>query len=255
MLSNVVEPDLTVFLPTPKHATGKAVVICPGGGYSILAYDLEGTDIAAYWASKGIAAIVLKNRLPTSGNHIEPRKSPLLDAQRAIRLVRHKASEWNVDPHQVGIQGFSAGGHLASTASTKFDSGNPQSPDPVERQSCRPDFSILVYPVISFSTDYAHSGSREALIGKDPDDELAKAYSSELNVTSETPPTILVHSADDEGVPFQNSTLYYEALQRNQVPSELIIYSYGGHGYGLATGLGRLSAWSDRCHEWLESLF
>lgn len=253
-IRNICDPDITVVLPSERIATGEAVIICPGGGYWILAYDLEGTDIASYWVSKGVAAIVLKNRLPTSGNHIEPRKSPLLDAQRAIRLVRHYAKDWNIDPSKVGIQGFSAGGHLASSASTKFDAGDPQNEDPIEQQSCRPDFSILVYPVISFTQSFGHSGSKEALIGTDADHEMAKHYSSELHVNANTPPAILIHSADDEGVPYQNSVVYYEALQKHKVNSELVLYSYGGHGYGLATGQGRLSGWPDRCNEWLKSL-
>lgn len=253
-ISNVTEPEITVILPSKKIATGKAIIICPGGGYQFLSIDLEGTDVAAYWASKGVAAIVLKNRLPSPRMPGEDHKNPYRDAQRAIRVVRYYAKDWNIDPKSIGIQGFSAGGHLASTVSTKFDFGNPDSEDPIEQQSCRPDFSILVYPVITFCQGFAAVGSKGALIGCNPKEDLAKRYSSELHVNAETPPTILIHSADDESVMFQNSIAYYEALQKRDVESELIIYSYGGHGYGLATGKGRLGTWPDRCYDWIQGL-
>ena len=174
-----------------------------------------------------------------------------MDAQRAMRLVRAHAELWNVDPEKIGIMGFSAGGHLASTLSTHFDGGDPSSPDPVEQESCRPDFSILMYPVITFTEDYMHRGSREALLGEDPDPELVSYYSNELQVTAETPPTILIHSEDDESVPVENSLVYYKALRKNEVSSEVHIYPYGGHGYSLAVGQGHLSTWPDRVVEWI----
>lgn len=254
-VSKVQTPGIAVFLPSKKNATGEAVIICPGGGYWILAYHWEGTDIARYWNSKGIAAIVLKYRLPTSESQVIPHKSPLMDARRATRLVRHHASEWNINPSRVGIMGFSAGGHLASTLSTHFDQGNPKATDPVERHSCRPDFSILVYPVISFTGDFGHSGSRKALIGEDAPEELKEFYSNELHVTEDTPPAILIHSADDKGVPYQNSVVYFEKLQEMGVMSELHIYPRGGHGYSLAIGQGHLATWPDRCYDFLQSLF
>jgi acetyl esterase/lipase len=151
LISNVQIPDMAVYLPSKRFATGQAVVVCPGGGYWVLAYDLEGTDIARYLNSIGVAAIVLKYRLPTYGNCIEPHKAPLMDAQRAMRLVRHNASKWNINPSKIGIMGFSAGGHLASTLGTHFDYGNKLAADSVEKESCRPDFMILMYPVISFT--------------------------------------------------------------------------------------------------------
>jgi len=248
---NVQKPDIAVFLPSKKNATGEAVVICPGGGYGILAYDWEGSDIARWLNSRGIAAFVLKYRLPGSKSNIVPHKSPLMDAQRAMRLVRYNAEKWNLDPGMIGIMGFSAGGHLASTLSTHYDGGDPSNSDPVEQVSCRPDFSVLVYPVISFTLDFQHSGSRINLLGEDAEESLVKQFSSELQVTEDTPPAILIHSDDDEAVPVENSIAYYRALRANKISSELHIYPYGGHGYSLAIGKGHLSTWPDRVIEWI----
>ena len=247
----VTEPTLEVYLPAKKNATGKAVVICPGGGYWALAYDWEGTDIAKWLNSKGIAGVVLKYRLPTSGGNVVPHLSPLMDAQRAIRTTRHNAEKWNIDPDQVGIMGFSAGGHLASTAGTHFDKGDPASPDPVERLSSRPDFMILMYPVITFNHDFMNGGSMHALLGENPSEELIREYSNELHVTPDTPPTILIHASDDRGVPPQNSLIFYEALIKNKVPAEMHIYPEGGHGFSLATGNPHLATWTDRVIEWI----
>jgi len=252
---NVQKPDIAVFLPSKKNATGEAVIICPGGGYRILAYDWEGSDIARWLNSQGVAAFVLKYRLPGAESNITPHKSPLMDAQRAMRLVRYHAEKWNLDPGKIGIMGFSAGGHLASTLSTHFDAGDPSSSDPVEKESCRPDFSILMYPVISFSEEIAHMGSREALLGEDPDPELVRHFSNELQVTADTPPAILIHSQDDRSVPVENSMEYYKALKENQVTSEMHLYPYGGHGYSLAIGQGHLSTWPDRVIEWIRYLY
>jgi acetyl esterase/lipase len=253
-IRNVQTPDIAVFLPAKRNANGQAVVICPGGGYWILAYDWEGTDIAKWLNSKGVAAIVLKYRLPSSNNNIEPHKTPLLDAQRAMRMVRHHAQDWNIDPSQVGIMGFSAGGHLASTLSTNNDRGNPQNHDPVERQSCRPDFSILMYPVISSDTTIWHQGSFRALLGESPSQAMLDYYSSEKQITSDTPPAILIHSGDDKAVPVQNSIRYYEELLKQNIPAEMHIYPYGGHGYGLALDKGYLSSWTERVADWLKEL-
>jgi len=250
-ISNVQKPDLAVFLPSRKNATGEAVVICPGGGYHILAYDWEGIDIARWLNSKGIAAFVLKYRLPVSSNNIIAYKSPLMDAQRAMRTVRAHAALWNVDPGKIGIMGFSAGGHLASSLSTHYDSGDADNPDPVERESCRPDFSILVYPVITFSDDFTHQGSKRALLGENPDEALVRNFSNELQVTEDTPPAILIHSADDQAVPVENSIAYYNATRKYNFLSEIHIYPYGGHGYSLAIGRGHLSTWPDRVIDWL----
>jgi acetyl esterase/lipase len=252
---NVQKPDIAVFLPSKKNASGEAVIICPGGGYRILAYDWEGSDIARWLNSEGVAAFVLKYRLPGASSNITPYKSPLMDAQRAMRLVRHHAKSWNLDPGKIGIMGFSAGGHLASTLSTHFDSGDSLSTDPVEKESCRPDFSILMYPVISFSDEITHRGSKKNLLGADPDPELVRLFSNELQVTPDTPPAILIHSEDDQAVPVENSLEYYKALKENQVPAELHIYPYGGHGFSLAIGQGHLSTWPDRVIEWIRYLY
>jgi acetyl esterase/lipase len=249
---NVQKPDIAVFLPSRRHATGQAVVVCPGGGYRALAYDWEGNDIARWLNSHGIAAFVLKYRLPGSKSNIIPHKSPLMDAQRALRLVRYHAESWKLDPGKIGIMGFSAGGHLASTLSTHFDAGDPASEDPVDRMSCRPDFSILIYPVISFNDGFTHAGSKRSLLGEDPDEEMVRYFSNELQVTAETPPAILIHSGDDAGVPVENSIVYYKALNDHQVPAELHIYPFGGHGYSLGIGRGHLSTWPDRVIAWID---
>ncbi len=253
-VSKVQNPNIAVFLPSKKNATGQAVVICPGGGYGILAYDWEGTDIAKWLNSKGVAAIVLKYRLPNSKSNIVPHLSPLMDAQRAIRMVRANADKWNLKKDKVGIMGFSAGGHLASTAGTHFDNGNSNSPDSVERFSSRPDFMILMYPVITMSKPTMHSGSRNNLIGANPETQLANFYSAELNVTKETPPTFFAHATDDKAVPVENSLMLYQALKDNGIPVELHVYPKGGHGFGLALGIPETESWTDRCIDWLRAL-
>jgi acetyl esterase/lipase len=254
VISNVQEPDIAVYLPTKKFATGQAVVICPGGGYWILAYNLEGTDIARYLNSIGVAAIVLKYRLPTYGNTIEPHKVPLMDAQRAMRLVRHNAAKWNIDPEKIGVMGFSAGGHLASTLGTHFDYGDKASKDSVEKLSCRPDFMILMYPVISFTEPCTHTGSRDALLGKNPTIEMLNFYSNELQVKEDTPPTFLVHADDDSGVPVDNSLLMYKALRAKKIPAEMHILSEGEHGFGLALNNNHVASWTNNLTLWLKSL-
>lgn len=252
VISHVQTPDIAVYLPSKKMTTGQAVIICPGGGYHILAYDYEGSDIAKYLNSIGVAGIVLKYRLPVYGNCEVPHKTPLMDAQRAMRLVRHNALKWNIDPSKIGIMGFSAGGHLASTLGTHFDYGNKAASDSVERISCRPDFMILMYPVITFTESCMHKGSREALLGKDPDPELVKLFSNELQVKEDTPPTILFHADDDKGVPSENSILMYRALQAKGISAELHIVSEGGHGFGLSTKNEHTGSWTYSLEKWLE---
>jgi acetyl esterase/lipase len=247
----VQSPDIAVFLPAKNNATGQAVIICPGGGYGILAYNWEGTDPAKLLNAKGIAAIVLKYRLPNSKNNVVPHLSPLADAKRALRMVRFYATKWNINKNQIGIMGFSAGGHLASTLGTHFDSGNAASPDSIEQQSSRPDFMVLVYPVISMTKEIMHKGSRNNLIGEKADSALAKYYSNELQVTNQTPPTFIVHASDDKGVPVENSLLFYQALKDHGIPVEMHIFPVGGHGFGLAIGKGTLEKWSELCVEWI----
>lgn len=254
LISNVQIPDIAVYLPSKRFATGQAVVICPGGGYWVLAYDLEGTDIAHYLNSIGVAAIVLKYRLPTYGNCIEPHKAPLMDAQRAMRLVRHNASKWNINQSKIGIMGFSAGGHLASTLGTHFDYGNKSATDSVEKESCRPDFMLLMYPVISFTDSSVHVGSSEALLGKEADPALVKYYSNELQVKDDTPPAFFVHADNDHGVPVENTLLMYKALRARHIPAELHILSEGEHGFGLGGSNEHISSWTNSLKLWLASL-
>jgi acetyl esterase/lipase len=253
LIKDVQVPDIAVYLPTKKFATGQAVIICPGGGYWVLAYDYEGTDIAKYLNTIGVAAIVLKYRLPTYGNCIEPYKAPLMDAQRAMRIVRSNAEKWNIDPTKIGIMGFSAGGHLASTLGTHFDYGNKTAADPIEQQSCRPDFMILMYPVISFTDSCCHTGSREALLGKNPPKELAESFSNELQVTKDTPPAFFVHADDDSGVPVENTLLMYKALRANNISAEIHILSEGEHGFGLALNNEHVASWANNLKLWLRS--
>jgi len=252
---HVQNPTIEVRLPSRGNATGQAVVVCPGGSYSGLAYDWEGTDMAGWLNGRGIAAIVLSYRLPVDGDIAHEKwLVPLLDVQRAIRMTRAHAADWGIDPAKVGIMGFSAGGHLASTAGTRFDAGDPEAADPVDRFSSRPAFMILVYPVISFATVAAHSGSRRNLLGENPPEELVQRYSNELQVTAETPPTFLVHAADDGAVPVQNSLLFYNALLAHKVPAELHVYPHGGHGFSFAFQKGGVQDWTHLCARWMSEL-
>ena len=244
---DVDKPTLSVYLPGAKRATGMGVVVCPGGGYHALAMDHEGKQIAEWLNSMGIAAFVLKYRLGPRYHH----PAPLLDAQRALRMVRSRAAEFHVASNQIGVWGFSAGGHLASTLATHFDAGDPKAADPIDRLSCRPDFAILAYPVISFTTEYVHRGSRENLLGKNPDPKLVELLSNEKQVTKDTPPTFLFHTDADDGVPSENSVLFYLALRKAGVPAELHIYQRGPHGVGLASTDQVLSTWPARLADWL----
>jgi acetyl esterase/lipase len=250
-ITHVQIPDIAVYLPTKKFATGQAVIICPGGGYEGLSYNLEGTDIARYFNSIGIAGIVLKYRLPSAESCMEPHKVPLMDAQRAMRLVRYNAVKWNTDPTKIGIMGFSAGGHLASTLGTHFDYGNKSAVDSVEKQSCRPDFMILVYPVITMSELSTHRGSKRALLGENPDNMLVQYYSNELQVKEDTPPAFLVHANDDSTVPVENSLLMFNALREKKIPVELHILSEGEHGFGLGLDNDHVASWTNSVRLWL----
>lgn len=251
-VSKIQVPDIQVFRPSNHSVKGPCVIICPGGGYHILSYTSEGEDIAKFWNSKGVVAVVLKNRLPSSDAQIQKHLSPLMDAQRAIRMARYHAKDWGIDPEKIGIMGFSAGGHLASSASTHFDMGNASSSDPIERMSCRPDFSMLIYPVITMTEDFQHKGSRKALVGDHQD--LMTYFSSEKMVTENTPPAILIHASDDKAVPVENSIVYYQALISHKVKAAMHIFSYGGHGFSLAIGKDRLEEWPELCNDWLKGL-
>jgi acetyl esterase/lipase len=245
-------PDIKVFLPTKRNATGQAVIICPGGGYQGLAYDLEGLDYAKFMNTIGVAGIVLKYRLPVSKSNVVPYKSPLMDVQRAIRIVRFNAAKWNINPDKIGVMGSSAGGHLASTVGTHFDYGIKDAKDSIDQVSCRPDFMILMYPVITFTQPSMHKGSRDNLLGKEPNPELDKEFSNELQVKKDTPPTLLVLADDDTGVPAENSLLFYQALRKNKIPAEMHIYAQGGHGFGLGVNKLELELWPQACHQWLK---
>lgn len=251
-IANVQTPSIEVYLPTKQIATGEAVVIFPGGGYGILAYDWEGTDFAKWLNAQGIAGIVVKYRLPISKSLTDPKEVPLMDAQRAIRLVRQNAEAWSINPSKIGVMGFSAGGHLASTVSTQYTHEVNRPKDAIDALSARPDFSILVYPVISFRDAAVHSGSRRNLIGENASQELMDRFSGELNVNAETPPTFLVHAQDDKGVPIENSLLYYQALHKNGVKASLHIYPSGGHGFGFGLGKGAVEGWRDVLLAWMK---
>ena len=243
-------PKITVYRAPPESGSGAAVIVCPGGGYSRLASDHEGRQFGEWLNSLGVSAFVLQYRL--GPRYLYP--APLQDAQRAIRLVRARAAEWGVDPERVGILGFSAGGHLASTAATHFDDGRPDAADPVERQGSRPDFAVLAYPVVSLFDPPAHASSRRNLLGEPPDPALVELLSNERQVTSRTPPSFLFHTADDASVPASNSLLFFEALQKAGVPAELHVFAQGKHGVGLAADDPALSAWPRLCATWMNGL-
>jgi acetyl esterase/lipase len=244
---DIDKPALTPYVVPPGRGVGTAVVVCPGGGYSHLAMDHEGDQVARWLNSLGVTAFVLRYRLGPKYHHpIE-----LGDAQRAIRTVRARAAEYRVATDRIGIMGFSAGGHLASTAGTHFDAGNASAADPIERAGSRPDFLVLGYPVISFTTPYTHRGSLRSLLGDNPDPKLVEGLSNELQVTAQTPPTFLFHTTEDRTVPVENSVLFYLALRKAGVPAEMHIYERGPHGVGLAPTDEALSSWPARLAGWL----
>lgn len=240
----VYDKELEVFLPPLNQASGAAVVICPGGGYIRHVTDREGYPIAQWLNEHGIAAIILEYRLPKLRHQV-----PLLDAQRAIRLTRAHAARWRLDPQRVGILGFSAGGHVASTATTHFDDGNATCQDPIERMSSRPSFAWLVYPVVTMG-HFTHTGSRMELLGTNPSSELECLYSNETQVTSRTPPVFLAHAIDDKPVPVENSRRFAEAMQKHQAPVELLELPEGGHGLNGCKG-PLWEQWKAAALQWL----
>lgn len=242
------KPSLTLYLPAPERANGCAVVVCPGGGYGFLAMDHEGRQVGEWLRGLGVSAFVLSYRIAPRYHH----PAPLQDAQRAIRTVRSRAAEWHVDPARIGILGFSAGGHLASSAGTHFDEGKADAADLVERASSRPDFMVLCYPVITFKETFMHRGSRDNLLGKEPPVELIESFSNETQVTVKTPPTFLFHTDADTGVPPENSIAFYLALRKAGVPAEMHVYEKGPHGVGLAPNDKALSSWPGLCEAWME---
>jgi acetyl esterase/lipase len=246
IVRNVQEPSITPYLAPAGSANGTAVVVCPGGGYTVLAVDKEGRAVAEWLNTLGVSAFVLKYRLKEYGH-----PAPLRDVLRAVRLLRSDAATWGIRPDRIGVIGFSAGGHLAASAATLFDAPEGRTGAPLDRVSGRPDFTILVYPVIVLTGPYAHNGSRRALIGDSPAPGLAELLSLDTRVTKDTPPTFLVHGGTDTAVPPENSTLFYLALRKAGVAVELHNFERGAHGFGLQPNHGPVSNWPQRCAEWL----
>lgn len=248
-ISKVSVPTLTVYKPV--NANGMSVIICPGGGYGILAFDKEGTRVAEEMNKWGITAFVLKYRLPDDTTNIDRSLAPLQDAQQAVRLVRSKATEWGLKKDKIGIMGFSAGGHLASTAATHFASNADATNK--DTSSVRPDFAVLIYPVISFDSTITHKGSRNNLVGATASAEQIKLYSNELQVTAKTPPSFLVHAGDDGAVPVENSIRYYQACIKYKVSAEMHLYTKGGHGFGM-NNKTTTDNWMERLKNWVLAL-
>ena len=247
----VSRPTVSVYLPKENKNTGAAVLICPGGGYRRLAVDVEGFELADWLNNSGIAGILLKYRLPSDSIMTDKTVGPLQDAQEAMRLIRRKAGEWGIDPQRTGVIGFSAGGHLAATLSTRF--ADPVY-TPADTVSARPDFAILAYPVISMDSEIGHMGSRRRLLGDNPPDSLVRRYSNEKQVTGMTPPTFIFLAADDRSVLPENSIRYFRTLLKHGVDAELHIYRQGGHGFGLARSGGTESQWTGQCLAWLDQI-
>lgn len=245
-IANVSAPTLTVVPPAVDRPNGTAVILCPGGGYSFLSNDREGQQYAAWLSTLGITTFILKSRLQEWGH-----PAPLQDVLRAIRLVRSRAAEFGVNPQRIGVMGSSAGGHLAASASTLWDHADGRTGAALDAVNARPDFAVLVYPVITMTDPAAHAGSRKALLGERPDAALLALMSVDKQVSAATPPTLLLHTQGDKAVPVDNSILYYQALTRAGVPAELYVFEQGGHGIAMVDGLGTASAWPRRAEDWL----
>ncbi len=249
-VSNVRWPTLTVYPAAADKNTGAAIVICPGGGYGGLAYDLEGTEVAQRFAANGVTGIVLKYRMPRPAESVGQVPWPIQDGQRSVQTIRARAAEWQIDPARIGIMGFSAGGHLAATVSTHVVAADAGASDAVLKVGSRPDFSVLIYAVTTFDPQVGHSGSAKALLGKDATPERVKLYSNDLQVDARTPPTFLAHAADD-AVKVANSERYAEALTKAGVAVEFARFEKGGHGFGLGIKGGEPATWPDRCLAWM----
>lgn len=244
----VSRPTLTLYVPDEQKRTGAAIVICPGGGYRGMAINKEGYVFAKWLCERGIVAGVLKYRC---GGGLHKHPVPLNDAQRAVRILRSRASEWNIDTDKIGVAGFSAGGHLASTAGTHVVDGDASAEDPLERVSSRANFLVLIYPVISMQEGVTHQGSKKNLLGENPDEELVQLLSNELHVTADTGPTFLVNAYDDNAVLAENSLLFYQALRKHKIPAEMHLYEVGGHGFGMYRGDRSADRWPDLLEKWL----
>jgi len=240
-------PSLTIYAAPEDKANGAGILICPGGGYGFLAVDHEGVQIAEWMNSLGVTAGVLRYRISPRYHH----PAPMQDVQRAMRMLRSRAAEWKIDPAKIGVIGFSAGGHLASTLATHFGPSESSTNDEIEKASCRPDFAILCYPVITMELPITHAGSRRNLLGDSPDAALVKAMSNDQQVTDKTPPTFLLHTSEDTAVLPENSLLFYTALRKAGVPAEMLIYEKGPHGVGLGRKYPGLGSWPEACEAWL----
>ncbi len=250
IVSKVSHPTLSIFLPQKEKSTGDAVIICPGGGYVNLAMGYEGEDVAKRFCEAGIAAFVLKYRIPDDSTMNHKEIGPLQDAQRAILVVRSRAAEWGIDQKRIGIMGFSAGGHLASTAGTHFDKDYIDNPGGI---SLRPDFLLLIYPVISFDSSIGHMGSMHNLLGSNPARDQIALFSNQTMVTDQTPPSYLVHAKDDNTVPYQNSMVFSDSLKKHHIPVEVFLFEKGGHGFGMNNKTDT-RLWMDSCILWIRNL-
>jgi acetyl esterase/lipase len=245
-ISNISEPTLTVYPAAFDRPAKTAVIICPGGGYEFLSFTREGRQYAQWLSNLGVTAFVLKSRLADYGH-----PAPLQDVLRAIRTVRSQAAKYGVAPDRIGVMGSSAGGHLAASAATLYDHPAGRTGAALDAVSARPDFVMLMYPVITMEMPTTHAGSRKALLGASPSAELVQLMSVEKQVNSRTPPTLLIHTQDDGAVPVDNSILFFQALTRAHVPAEMYLFERGGHGWAMNPGLGNASAWTRRAEEWL----
>lgn len=246
-ISKLSEPTLGIFIPAKEKANGAAIIVLPGGGYSNVVLKREGDDVARFLTTWGITAFVLKYRLPNDTSMFQKEIGPLQDAQRAIQWVRLHAEDYNIDASGVGIMGFSAGGHLAATLGTHYKKALIANPQHI---SLRPDFMVLAYPVISLTDSLAHAGSRKRLLGDNPSEKLVRLYSNELQITKKTPPTFLVHAKNDATVKVENSTIFYDALQKKKVPAEIHLYEKGGHGFDLNNSTSP-DKWTDWLKTWM----
>ena len=247
-VTRITEPTLTLIAPAIDRPNGTAVIICPGGGYTGLSRQREGFQYANWLSTLGVTSFVLTNRVGDFGH-----PAPLQDVLRALRLVRSRAAEFQIDPSRIGVMGSSAGGHLAACAGTLFDHLSGKTGAPLDAVNARPDFLILMYPVITLDDPFAHAGSRRNLLGEHPAPELLHLLSVEKQVTAATPPTLLIHTQEDQSVPVENSILFFQALTRAHVPAEMYLFEHGGHGMGLRDGLGTASDWPKRAEEWLRT--
>jgi acetyl esterase/lipase len=247
-IANVSEPTLTVYAPAVDRPNGTAVIIAPGGGYGMLSTEREGVQYANWLSTLGVTSFVLKYRMKEFGH-----PAPLQDVLRAVRLVRSRAGEFKINPTRIGVMGSSAGGHLAASAGTLFDHADGRTGAPLDASNARPDFLILMYPVITMDDPHAHAGSRTNLLGQTPSPELLRLASLEKQVTAATPPTLLIHTQEDQAVPVENSILFYQALTRAKVPAEMYLFEHGTHGMGLKAEFGTASDWPARAAEWLRN--